>query len=168
VFQFQPACSLKTHCCPLHKEVASHLCDISFKATETANEIFLNFVEKRDPGALLSQDDSGGGSDLQESNSANSTKRLREGFSPFSTQVQRIDTYLNFLLDNVSSKGPISLRRGQDHRTTIRAGDVVVYEESNAPAFKSWLRLERTTAGAALEGIFVGRVGWGKVGVGGV
>jgi hypothetical protein len=29
-------------------------------------------------------------------------------------------------------------------------------------------RLERTTAGAALEGIFGGRVGWGEVGVGGV
>ena len=92
-------------------QVASHLCGISFKATETANEILLNIIEKRDPGALLSQDGSGGGSDLQESKSANSTKRLREGFSPFSTQVQRIDPYLNFLLDNVSSKGPTSLRR---------------------------------------------------------
>ena len=117
-------------------QVASHLCGISFKATETANKILLNIIEKRDPGALLSQDGSGGGSDLQESKSANSTKRLREGFSPFSTQVQRIDPYLNFLLENVSSKGPTSLRRGQDHRTTIHAGDVVVYEESNAPGIQ--------------------------------
>ena len=38
---------------------------------------------------------------------------------------------MNYLLENVSSSGPTSLRRGQDHRTAIHAGDVVVYEESN-------------------------------------
>jgi hypothetical protein len=112
-------------------QVASHLCGIPFKPTETANEILLNIVERRDPGVLLRPDGSGGGADLQESRSANSSKRLREDFNPFSTQVVRTDPYLNYLLENVSSSGPTSLRRGQDHRTAIHAGDVVVYEESN-------------------------------------
>ena len=117
-------------------QVASHLCGIPFKPTETANEILLNIIERRDPGVLLNPDGSGGSTGLQESRSANSSKRLREGFNPFSTQVQRTDPYLNYLLENVSSSGPTSLRRGQDHRTTIHAGDVVVYEESNAPGIQ--------------------------------
>ena len=50
--------------------------------------------------------------------------------------MQRTDPYLNDLLENVSFKGPTSLRRGQDHRTAIHAGDVVVYEESNAPGIQ--------------------------------
>ena len=50
--------------------------------------------------------------------------------------MQRTDPYLNYLLENVSSKGPTSLRRGQDHRTAIHTGDVVVYEEPNAPGIK--------------------------------
>ena len=66
-------------------QVASHLCGIPFQPTETANEILLNIIEKRDPGVLLSPDGSGGGADLQESRSANSSKRLREDFNPFST-----------------------------------------------------------------------------------
>jgi hypothetical protein len=115
-------------------QVASHLCGISFKATESANEILLNIIERRDPGALLSKDGSCGGLDLQERKSANSKKRLRESFNPFSTQ--RMDSYLNFLLENVSSKGSTSLSRGKDHRTTIHAGDVVVYEESNSPGIQ--------------------------------
>ena len=53
-------------------QVASHLCGIPFQPTETANEILLNIIEKRDPGVLLSPDGSGGGADLQESRSANS------------------------------------------------------------------------------------------------
>ena len=53
--------------------------------------------------------------------------------------MQRTDPYMNYLLEFFLSSGPTSLRRGQDNRTTIHAGDVVVYEESNAEkAFKSW------------------------------
>ena len=119
-------CPLVENALPSTAQVASHLCGIQFQPTETANEILLNIIERRDPGVLLSPDGSGGGADLQESRSANSSRRLREDFNPFSTQVQRTDPYLNYLLENVSSKGPTSLRRGQDHRTAIHAGDVVV------------------------------------------
>jgi hypothetical protein len=43
---------------------------------------------------------------------------------------------LDFLLENMHSSGPTSLRHGQNHRSAIHAGDVVVYEESNGPGIK--------------------------------
>ena len=137
-------------------QVASHLSGIPFKPTESVNDILYNIIERRDPGKLLTPDGSGGGS-IKESKSSNSAKRLRENFNPISTTVVRVDPFLTFLLDNMSSSGPTSLRRGQNHRTTIHAGDVVVYEEPNKPGIKVMaavmgFRVARTNAaGSAIN-----------------
>ena len=116
-------------------QVASHLCGLPFKPTENANDILLNIIEKRDPGKLLIPDSSGG-SEIRESRSLNTAKRLRENFNPISREVETVDPFVNFLIDNISSSGPTSLRRGQNYRTTIHAGDVVVFEEPNTPGLK--------------------------------
>ena len=101
-------------------QVASHLSGIPFKPTESVNDIIYNIIESRDQGKLLvpTPDVSGGGP-IKESKSLNSAKRLRENFNPISTTAVRVDPFLTFLLDNMSSSGPTSLRRGQNHRTTI-------------------------------------------------
>ena len=137
-------------------QVASHLSGIPFKPTESVNGIIYNIIESRDRGKLPTPDGSGGGP-IKESKSLNSAKRLRENFNPISTTAVRVDPFLTFLLDNMSSSGPTSLRRGQNHRTTIHAGDVVVYEEPNNPGVKVMaavmgFRVARTkAAGSAIN-----------------
>jgi hypothetical protein len=41
-------------------QVASHLCGILFKSTDSVDENLMNIIEKRDPGKLLVPDGSGG------------------------------------------------------------------------------------------------------------
>ncbi len=108
----------------------------SVQGNETANEILLNIIERRDPGKILKTDDSSCGLELQESRSLNSAKRLRTDFNPILTKSAETDPYLDFLLENMHSIGPTSLSSGQNHRSAIHAGDVVVYEESNGPGIK--------------------------------
>ena len=110
-------------------------------------------IEKRDPGKLLVPDGSGG-SARKVSKSSISAKRLRENFNPISKEATKVDPFLEYLIDNFSSSGPTSLRRGQNHRTTIHSGDVVVFEEPNSPGIKVMaavmgFRVARTSAGGS-------------------
>ena len=134
--------TIESSVCPLVEsallstaQVASHLCGVPVKPTENANNILLNIIERRDPGKLLIPDSSGG-SEIRESRSLITAKRLRENFNPISREVETVDPFVNYLLDTISSSGPTSLRRGQNHRTTIHVGDVVVFEEPNTPGLK--------------------------------
>ena len=134
-------------------QVASHLCGIPFKPTDSVDEILINIIEKRDPGKLLVPDGSGG-SARKVSKSSISAKRLRENFNPISKEATKVDPFLENLIDNFSSSGPTSLRRGQNHRTTIHSGDVVVFEEPNSPGIKVMaavmgFRLARTSGGGS-------------------
>ncbi len=137
-------------------QVASHLCGLTFKPTESANDIFSNIIENRDPGKFVGPDGSGGSS-IKASKSLTSAKRLRENFNPISTEIIKVDPFLEYLLDNFSSSGPTSLRHGQNHRSTIHAGDVVLFEEPNVPGVKVMaasmgFRAARTTAaGSAIN-----------------
>ncbi len=92
-------------------QVASHLCGILFKPTDSVDEILINIIEKRDSGKLLVPDGSGGAA-RRVSKSLISAKWHHQDFNPISKEVTRVDPFLEYLIDNFSSSGPTSLRRG--------------------------------------------------------
>ncbi len=48
----RPTCLLVENTLLSTAQVAAHLCGIPFRATETANEILLNIIARRDPGKI--------------------------------------------------------------------------------------------------------------------
>ncbi len=75
-------------------QVASHLCGIPFKPTDSVDEILINIIEKRDPGKLLVPDCSGGAA-RKVSKSSISAKWLRENFNPISKEATKVDPFWN-------------------------------------------------------------------------